>query len=57
MHYAETHIVPLGIRAGYPSNIDFEDISNRIINIKDDLQNHKWQTRKLVPEFSIKHLQ
>ena len=39
MHYAETHIVPLGIRAGYPSNINFEAIPSRIANIKDDLQN------------------
>ena len=38
MHYAETHIVPLGIKAGYPSNINFEDIPSRIMNIKDDLQ-------------------
>jgi len=36
MHYAETHIVPLGIRAAYPSNINFEAIPSRIANIKDD---------------------
>ena len=38
MHHAETHIVPLGVKAGYPLNINFEAISSRIANIKDDLQ-------------------
>jgi len=39
MHYAKTHIVLLGIKAGYPSNINFEAIPSHIANIKDDLQN------------------
>lgn len=38
MHHAETHIVPLGVKAGYPLNINFEAIPSRIANIKDDLQ-------------------
>jgi len=37
MHYAELQIVPLGIRAGYPITINFEILSDRIDNIKDDL--------------------
>jgi hypothetical protein len=39
MHHAETNIVPLGVRAGYPLNIDFEAIPNRIEDMKEDLQN------------------
>lgn len=38
MHYAETHVVPSGIKAGYPLNINFEAIPGRIANIRDDLQ-------------------
>ena len=37
MHYAETEIIPLGIKAGYPTNINFEILSNWINNIQDDL--------------------
>ena len=37
MHYAETEIVPLGIKAGYLTNIDFTILPNRINNIKNDL--------------------
>jgi len=37
MHYAETEIIPLGIKAGYPTNINFEILSNRINDIQDDL--------------------
>ena len=38
MHYAEIRIILLGIKANYPLNINFEDISNHIIKIKSDLQ-------------------
>lgn len=37
MHHAELKIVPLGIKAGYPTKINFENLSDRIDNIKDDL--------------------
>ena len=37
MHYAEIEIVPLGIKAGYPTNIDFTIIPNWINDIKNDL--------------------
>jgi len=37
MHYAETEIVPLGIKAGYPTNINFKILPNRINDIKNDL--------------------
>ena len=37
MHYAETEIVPLGIKASYPTNIDFAILLNRINDIKNDL--------------------
>ena len=37
MHYAETEIIPLGIKAGYPTNINFEILLNRINNIQNDL--------------------
>ena len=37
MHYAETEIVPLGIRAGYLTNINFEILPSRINDIKNDL--------------------
>jgi hypothetical protein len=37
MHYAETVIVPTGIKAGYPTNINFKNLSDRINKIKDDL--------------------
>jgi len=37
MHYAKTEIIPLDIKAGYPTNINFEILSNQINNIQDDL--------------------
>ncbi|RIA86028.1 RTC4-like domain-containing protein [Glomus cerebriforme] len=37
MHYAETNIVPDALEAEYPQNINFEDLPNRVNNIKDDL--------------------
>ena len=37
MHYTETKIIPLGIEAGYPTNINFKILSNRFSNIQDDL--------------------
>jgi hypothetical protein len=47
MHYAEIEIVPLGIKAGYPTNINFTIIPNRINDIKNDrldIINHKLES-------------
>ena len=37
MHYAEIEIVPLGKKAGYPTDINFENLSGRVNFIKDEL--------------------
>ena len=39
MHYAETEIVPIGVKAGYPTSIDFTILSDWINDIKNDLLN------------------
>ena len=39
MHYEKIKIIPLGIEVDYPTNINFEILSNWISNIQDDLLN------------------
>ncbi|RIA88663.1 RTC4-like domain-containing protein, partial [Glomus cerebriforme] len=39
IHHAETTIVPDGIRKGYPTEINFELLEGRIIQMKDELLN------------------
>ena len=35
MHYAETVIVPMGIQASYPTNINFENLlESHVFNLK-----------------------
>jgi len=37
MYYAKTEIISLDIKVGYPTNINFEILLNRINNIQNDL--------------------
>ena len=37
MHYAEIEIIPLGKKAGYPTDINFENLSDRVNCFKDEL--------------------
>ena len=47
MHYAEIEIVPLGKKAGYPIDINFENLSDRVNGIKgklSDIIDHKLES-------------